>query len=174
MSGTCDVTPLSAAYTTFVYFEIVMINGVGFATLCLQYPLQRAAQRFLASRSVEAWKVDPLFGLFWTQADASDRTIRLLHLMIAGWLGIAGALQACIHLFACVPDALTRACVLVFFACDLFWLALMARFPDVFKWTHVYGSLFTIACRLPFVAVPRLMHHPAVGAEGGVLLAAPS
>lgn len=163
MTSPCPITPLSFAYTAFVLFETVMINGVGFLTLCFQRPLQRAARAYRARRPERAaWEVDPLFGLFWTEADATDRLGHLLHLVIAGWLGIAGALQASIHFLPGVPDELKRVCLLVFFACDLFWIGLMASFGDAFKWTHVYGSIFTIACRVPFVVAPALMYHESV------------
>ena len=43
----------------------------------------------------------------------------------------------------------------------MFWLVLMGAFGNAFKWTHIYGSLFTIGCRLPFVVAPALMFDHA-------------
>jgi hypothetical protein len=137
-----------------------MINFVGFTSLILQPLLQKGARRFLQRRGVEKsaeWRVDPLFGLFWTTADASDPTIYLFHLIVAGWVGIAGILQALINFSTEISFEMKRACLFTFFVCDLFWIGLMASFRDQFKWTHIWGSAVTIAWRLPFVLFPSLM-----------------
>ena len=90
--------PLSELYFAFVVFEVISINLVGFLGLLGQPALQRSA-RALALRQPErpAWEIDAVRGLFWTEADATTTDGFLLHLMIAGWLGIAGVLQALIH-----------------------------------------------------------------------------
>ena len=45
-----------------------------------------ARARRVSRAAALAWTVDPRFALFWTNADASNRSVRVLHFMIAGWL----------------------------------------------------------------------------------------
>lgn len=152
---------LSTAYMSFTIFETVMINFVGFLSLLFQPWLQRQSKQFAESRKMQedtTWRLDPLFALFWTNANASDKFIYLFHLIVAGWLAVAGALQGLIN-FSTTSFELKRGCLYVFFLCDVFWIGLMVAYRKEFKWTHIWGSIFTIAWRLPFVLVPSLMYQ---------------
>lgn len=149
---------LTNVYLAFVIFEIVMINGLGFISLMFQNVLQRLSARFITQNRIQqTWKADPLFLRFWTTVDATCREIQFFHYLIAGWLAIAGILQALIHFYNDSPPGLKRACLFTFFGCDIFWIVLMITHRDLFKWTHVYGSIVTISLRIPFVIAPRLM-----------------
>lgn len=149
---------LSASYLAFTVFETVMINGVGLVTLLFQSYLQKNAEKYKEKTGLASWKIDALFGLYWTTTDTSSDSVYLLHLIVAGWLGIAGVLQAGINFTPNVPHELRFLCLYTFFACDLFWIYIMVAYSQCFKWTHRWGSAFTIACRLPFVFVPALVH----------------
>tara|TARA_B100000683_G_scaffold107500_3_gene105875 strand:+ start:3643 stop:4113 length:471 start_codon:yes stop_codon:yes gene_type:complete len=149
---------LSAAYRAFVLFEVFAINIVGFLGLVFQKQLQQGARAYAARHpSRRAWEVDALRGLYWLELDATTRSGQLAHLVVAGWLGIAGLLQALIHFYPHTADEVKVVCMLTFATCDVYWLFLMYHFRGGFKWTHVAGSLATIALRAPFVASPRLM-----------------
>ena len=80
-----------------------------------------------------------------------------MYQMIAGWLFIAGVLQILINYHPSSSDKLKIYCLYTFFACDLFWIYLMTKYKNAFQKTHVYGSILTIALRLPFVLVPKLI-----------------
>lgn len=148
---------LTSVYFAFVIFEIVMINGFGFVSLLFQDKLQSQSARFAERYGVETWKTDPLFLRFWTTIDASRRDIQFFHFLIAGWLAIAGVLQASIHFYEGSPNGLKRFCLFTFFGCDIFWIGLMILYREFFKWTHIYGSILTIVLRIPFVIAPTLM-----------------
>ena len=148
---------LSTPYLIFTLFETVMINGVGFFSLIFQPYLQKTAKKYQEKTGLESWKIDALFGLFWTTTDATSDSIYLLHLIVAGWLGIAGILQAGINFFTNVSFELRLLCLYTFFLCDMFWIAIMIVYSKQFKWTHKWGSVFTILCRLPFVFIPTLI-----------------
>ena len=147
-----------------------MINLVGFVTLFFQCELQ-GLESFLQERfpntigAMPQWILDTLLGHYWMQDDLNCQTANThcLTYMIAGWLMIAGVLQAYINFDtqlldgAVVPRSLKILCMHIFFLCDMYWIVLMIHYRDVIGWHQIVGSLFDIFIRLFFVTKPSRM-----------------
>eukprot|EP00938_MAST-03A_sp_MAST-3A-sp1_P004660 g4660.t1 len=161
---------LSRVYFYYVLYECIMINLVGFVTLFFQCELQ-GLESFLQERfpntigAMPQWILDTLLGHYWMQDDLNCQTANThcLTYMIAGWLMIAGVLQAYINFDtqlldgAVVPRSLKILCMHIFFLCDMYWIVLMIHYRDVIGWHQIVGSLFDIFIRLFFVTKPSRM-----------------
>lgn len=146
-----------------------MINLVGFVTLFFQCELQDL-EAYLQEKfpntigSMPQWILDTFLGHYWMQDDLNCQTpnTHCLTYMIAGWLMIAGVLQAYINfdtqlMGTVVPRSLKIVCMHIFFACDMYWIVLMAHYRAVIGWHQIVGSLFDIFIRLFFVTKPSRM-----------------
>ena len=71
--------------------------------------------------------------------------------MIAGWIALAGVLQAALNFDTRVAASTKQHALYAFFLCDIYWLPLMWLFQDVIHYNHIVGSIFTIFLRLTFV-----------------------
>lgn len=142
-------TTLTRAYFAFAVFETISINIVGFTTLVFQDYLATLIHpgrepTFGEAQTYQYWLVhDPK--AFNTEKEY------VLALMVAGWIALAGVLQACINFDSRVNMQAKKYTLYAFFFCDWLWVALMVRFRSVIHLNHIVGSAFTIAIRLIFV-----------------------
>ena len=147
-----------------------MINFVGFLTLFFQCELQHL-EDFLQDKfpntigRMPQWILDTLTGHYWLQDDLNceSPSAHCLTYMIAGWLMIAGILQAYINFdvqllgASIVPRSLKIVCMHTYFACDMYWIVLMTFYRHTIGWHQIVGSLFDIFIRLFFVVKPSRM-----------------
>ena len=68
--------------------------------------------------------------------------------MIAGWIALAGVLQAALNFDTRVAASTKQHALYAFFLCDIYWLPLMWLYQDVIHYNHIVGSIFTIFLRL--------------------------
>jgi len=146
-----------------------MINFVGFLTLIFQCELQDL-EGYLQERFPDTvgrlpqWILDTVLGHYWMDDDLNCATsnAHCLTYMIAGWLMIAGVLQAYINfdqqlMGAVVPRSLKVLCMHIYFLCDWYWVVLMVFYRGIIGWHQIVGSLFDIFIRLYFVTKPSRM-----------------
>lgn len=158
---------LSKWYRWYVIYETVLINALGFVTLFFQCQLQDAEAGFLRRfPEVSSTVADNLFGRYWLKGDlnCAEPAERCLTYMVCGWLMIAGVLQVFINFDGVreqffrndfdTPRSIKIVCMLIFFACDWYWVVLMIIYRDVIGWQQIVGSAFDIVIRLYFVTDP--------------------
>ena len=136
------IVRLRPGYARFCAFETCAINGVGCTSLVFQTQLRDVCPY---PGLYEYWFSPPI--------PATD-TEFLMTFMIAGWLAVAGVLQAAINFDECVPVRTKWTAVVCFAACDVAWIALMIKYTALFSAYHIVGSVYTIGQRAYFLAHP--------------------
>ena len=129
---------LSPKYRAFCAFETLAINGVGCSTLVLQDQLA---------------SVCPYPGLyeFWFAPPVPTTSVEhLMCYMVAGWLAVAGLLQASINFDVGVPKRTKLTALYAFAFCDVLWIGLMLYYTSYFSMYHIIGSAFTIYQRAQY------------------------
>lgn len=134
--------PLSKGYKTFCACESLAINAVGATSLAFQ-PELRALHTF------------PGLTEYWFNAPIpSTESELLLCTMMAGWIFVAGALQAVINFDDRHPKSSRLAALYVFGACDLLWVFLLSAHVAAVSVYHTIGSWIVVGVRAQYMCNP--------------------
>lgn len=135
-------TILSKPYLNFCRLETSAINAVGFTTLTFQEQLR------------ENCDIPQLYEFWLNKPIPETEGEVVLSFMMAGWIGVAGILQAAINFDNNVPAKTKLISLYTFGLCDWFWVLLIIQHFHVFSFYHVVGSLYIIWRRLEYMLNP--------------------